>query len=200
MMMAEQARSKRNRDRLVNAAAELFWRSGYDGTSLADIATEANVPVGNVYYYYRSKSVLADAVARLMESETRAALSAINAAHPDPRQRLAALLALFSSSNAARTERGCPIARASRDFRNDAPIAADRVGRILDRIGDWLTEQLQARLAPEQARGRARLWLMTWQGAIVLAHAGNDRVVLDEAIAGLNRQIAELFPRATRRA
>ncbi len=191
--MAEQARSKRNRSRLVNAAAELFWRSGYDGASLADIATEAGVPVGNVYYYFRSKAALADAVARLMESETRAALAEINAAHPGPQQRLAALLALFSSSTAARTERGCPIARASRDFRNDAPLAAERAGRIFDRIGDWLGEQLQAKLPPEQARGRAGQWLMIWQGAIVLAHAGGDKTVLDEAMADLGRQITRIF-------
>ena len=191
--MAEQARSKRNRDRLVNAAAELLWRCGYDRTSLADIATEAGVPIGNVYYYFRSKAALADAVARLMDSETRAALSGINAAHPAPDQRLAALLALFSSSNAARTERGCPIARASRDFRNDAPDAAERAGRIFGRIGDWLAEQLQTKLSSEEARGRARQWLMAWQGAITLAHAGNDRSVLDEAIAELNRQVAVIF-------
>ena len=191
--MAEQARSKRNRNSLVNAAAELFWRSGYDGTSLADIAAEANVPIGNVYYYFRSKAALADAVARLMESETRAALSEINAAHPGPEPRLAALIALFSSSNAARTERGCPIARASRDFGIDAPLAAERAGGIFGRIGDWLAEQLQAKLSPEEARRRARQWLMTWQGAITLAHAGNDRLVLDEAMADLNDQIAALF-------
>jgi AcrR family transcriptional regulator len=191
--MAEQVRSKRNRNRLVNAAAELFWRAGYDGASLADIAAEAGVPIGNVYYYFRSKAALADAVARLMDSETRAALSDINSAHPGPEQRLAALLALFSSSNAARTERGCPIARASRDFRNDAPDAAERAGRILGRIGDWLAEQFQAKLSSEEARGRARQWLMIWQGAITLAHAGNDRSVLDEAMADLNRQIAAIF-------
>lgn len=191
--MAEQARSKRNRNRLVNAAAELFWRCGYDGTSLADIAAEAGVPIGNVYYYFRSKAALADAVAGLMDSETRAALSGINAAHPEPAQRLAALLALFSSSNAARTERGCPIARASRDFRDDAPLAAERAGRIFRRIGDWLAEQLQARLSPEEAHGRARQWLMIWQGAITLAHAGNDQSVLDEAMADLSRRVAALF-------
>jgi AcrR family transcriptional regulator len=191
--MAEQARSKRIRNSLVNAAAELFWRSGYDGASLADIAAEAGVPIGNVYYYFRSKAALADAVARLMEAETRAALSEINAAHPGPEQRLAALLALFSSSNMARTERGCPIARASRDFRNDAPRAAEHAGRIFARIGDWLAEQLQARLPREEANGRARQWLMIWQGAITLAHAGNDRSVLDDAMADLERQIAVIF-------
>ncbi len=191
--MAEQARSKRNRNRLVNAAAELFWRSGYDGTSLADIATEAGIPIGNVYYYFRSKAALADAVARLMDTETRAALSEINAAHPGTQQRLAALIALFSSSNAARAERGCPIARASRDFRNDAPLAAERAGRIFGRIGDWMVEQLQTSLSRIEARGRARQWLMAWQGAITLAHAGNDQSVLDEAMADLNRQITALF-------
>jgi len=191
--MAQQTRSKRNRDRLVNAAAELFWRSGYDGTSLADIAAEAGVPIGNVYYYFRSKAALADAVARLMDSETRAALSEINSAHSRPEQRLAALMALFSSSNAARTARGCPIARASRDFRNDAPGAAERAGRILSRIGDWLAEQLQAKLSRKEAHGRARRWLMIWQGAITLAHAGNDQSVLDEALADLNRQIEVIF-------
>lgn len=191
--MAKQARSKRTHDRLVNAAAELFWRSGYDGTSLAGIAAEANVPIGNVYYYFRSKAALADAVARLMETETRSALAGINAAHPAPKQRLQALIELFSASNPARTEFGCPIARASRDFRNEAPDAAERAGMIFRQIADWLAEQLQARLPPDEAHSTAVQWLAAWQGAIILASAGKDRSVLDAALADVKRQIAALF-------
>ena len=36
------------RSRLVSAAVDLAYRNGYGATSLADIAREAKVPLGNV--------------------------------------------------------------------------------------------------------------------------------------------------------
>jgi len=38
------------RERLVTAAQELVYRQGVARTTLADIASAADVPVGNVYY------------------------------------------------------------------------------------------------------------------------------------------------------
>jgi AcrR family transcriptional regulator len=51
------------RERIVAAAARLFWQRGFFATSIADIAGEADVPPGNMFYYYRSKADLALAVA-----------------------------------------------------------------------------------------------------------------------------------------
>lgn len=47
-----------NRQRIVDAAWQLFWRHGYHATSVADIAKLAGVPKGSVYNYFDSKEAL----------------------------------------------------------------------------------------------------------------------------------------------
>ncbi len=50
------------RTRLVETATKLAYGRGFRETSLADIAEAARVPVGNVYYYFKTKEELAEAV------------------------------------------------------------------------------------------------------------------------------------------
>jgi len=49
------------RTRLVETAMKLAYRDGFRESSLADIAKAAHVPVGNVYYYFKTKEELAAA-------------------------------------------------------------------------------------------------------------------------------------------
>ncbi|GHO86295.1 TetR/AcrR family transcriptional regulator [Dictyobacter formicarum] len=51
--LSEESRSKR--DAILAAARTLFVKKGYEETTIADIAREANIAVGTVYLYFRSK-------------------------------------------------------------------------------------------------------------------------------------------------
>jgi AcrR family transcriptional regulator len=51
----QQARSRRTREKLIDAAIECFERHGFDETTTAMIATEAGVAVGTVYNYFSDK-------------------------------------------------------------------------------------------------------------------------------------------------
>jgi TetR/AcrR family transcriptional repressor of nem operon len=50
------------RDRVVQAAMELFWRKGYGSTSIADILETAQVNSGSLYYFFKGKQELLVAV------------------------------------------------------------------------------------------------------------------------------------------
>ena len=50
------------RTQLIETAMKLAYRNGFRETSLADIAEAAHVPVGNVYYYFKTKEELGEAV------------------------------------------------------------------------------------------------------------------------------------------
>lgn len=50
------------RDRIVQAAMELFWRKGYGSTSIADILDTARVNSGSLYYFFKGKQELLVAV------------------------------------------------------------------------------------------------------------------------------------------
>src|SRR6266436_1961921 len=53
------------RSRLLSAAVELTYQNGFEATSLADIAREAKVPLGNVYYYFKTKDEIGEAIVEL---------------------------------------------------------------------------------------------------------------------------------------
>lgn len=56
------------RVRLVEAADKLFYEQGVNVTTLANIAALADVPLGNVYYYFKSKeSIILAVIARRRE-------------------------------------------------------------------------------------------------------------------------------------
>ena len=48
--------------RILNAAEKLFGQNGFDGTSLRDITTEAQVNLAAVNYHFQTKDSLIDAV------------------------------------------------------------------------------------------------------------------------------------------
>ncbi len=48
----------KNRQRIIDAASRLIVEKGIENTSLADIAREADISKGTLYYYYASKDDL----------------------------------------------------------------------------------------------------------------------------------------------
>ncbi|MEV8320933.1 helix-turn-helix domain-containing protein [Streptomyces sp. NPDC059900] len=61
--MTKQERAVRTRAALIEAAAELFHRDGFEATSLATVTARAKVSNGALYFHFATKADLADAVA-----------------------------------------------------------------------------------------------------------------------------------------
>ncbi|WP_151478270.1 ScbR family autoregulator-binding transcription factor [Streptomyces albicerus] len=60
--MAQQERAVRTRNALIESAAELFSRDGFDVVSLSTISTRAGVSNGALHFHFASKAALAAAV------------------------------------------------------------------------------------------------------------------------------------------
>ena len=60
--MVRQARSEATRQRIVNAAVELFSEVGDQATGLGDIIERAQLTKGALYYHFDSKEALATAI------------------------------------------------------------------------------------------------------------------------------------------
>lgn len=62
--MARQERAEQTRKAILDAAASRFDAVGFLGASLSDILAEAGVTKGALYFHFRSKEELADALIR----------------------------------------------------------------------------------------------------------------------------------------
>lgn len=178
----------RNREALVSAAARLYWQRGFHGASLADIAKAAEIPAGNLYYYFKTKADVAFAVASGFAGDTQDMLDEIAAASPDPRKRLSLLSQRLAASQRARLTHGCPVAAAVREFRADAPLASAKAGDVFTLIAGFVSaESGRTGLRPALALAAGRAAVAEWQGGIVLGHALCDAAILAESARRLAR-------------
>src|SRR5258708_1496393 len=80
------------RERLVAAAIQLLHQQGIEKTTLVDIALAADVPAGNVYYYFKTKDEIIEAVVDAHVQRSKALLASIDQCHRSPRARLKAFV------------------------------------------------------------------------------------------------------------
>ena len=73
------------KNKILDAAEKLFGMNGFEGTSLRDITTEADVNLAAINYHFQSKDSLIDAiVVRLIEPKNKKRLELLAAAGPHP--------------------------------------------------------------------------------------------------------------------
>lgn len=180
------------RDALVQSAAGLFWTNGYGATSLADVAARANVPLGNLYYYFKTKADLALGVANLFVDQTELLIAAVCEAETDSRKRLQLLVERIRATQGERVTYGCPIAAACRDFRIHAPDAAERAAESYSILMGFIAQELARTGArPSVGIARARQVISDWQGGIALAHGLQQSTPLLEAYGRMERVLAQ---------
>lgn len=71
-------RTSGKRERLATAAAQVLHAQGVAQTTLADIAQAAEVPVGNVYYYFKTKDDLVEAAIGAQAENLRGMIAALD--------------------------------------------------------------------------------------------------------------------------
>src|SRR4051794_13291908 len=86
---AEQRPSKR--ERLVTGTRQVIYEQGVEKTTIADTARAADVPVGNVYYYFKTKDELVAAAIGGHAQDLRGVLESLESPRP-PHARLKALV------------------------------------------------------------------------------------------------------------
>ncbi|MBW2288372.1 MAG: TetR/AcrR family transcriptional regulator [Deltaproteobacteria bacterium] len=81
MRTPQQARSRRTRARVLEAAVEVFEECGYDDATTAAIAHRAQVSVGSVYGYFRDKRAILLEI--IQETFARSEMEIIEALAPE---------------------------------------------------------------------------------------------------------------------
>ncbi|QDY77363.1 TetR/AcrR family transcriptional regulator [Streptomyces qinzhouensis] len=167
------ARAADKRRRLTTEAARVLHEQGVERTTLADIARAADVPVGNVYYYFKTKDELILAAL----SEHSAHLDEFTG-HldrlPDPRDRLKALVAAWIDQRAVAARYGCPTGTLAveLDKRADGTLDAE-AGTVIRRLLEWTADQFRALGLPDPDDLAVTL-VSAYQGMSLLTNALRD--------------------------
>ncbi len=168
------------RERLVAAAAQLLHQQGIERTTLADIAKAADVPAGNVYYYFKTKDDVIAAVIETHARQTRTILAAIDAQHRSPKSRLKAFVREFTAQSEMVAQHGCPLgslcSELGKGFRQPGSAAAELMRRPIE----WAEAQFRA-LGRRDAHDLALGLLAAYEGSALLANTLHDPDVLSRA-------------------
>ncbi|MFC8826648.1 TetR/AcrR family transcriptional regulator [Streptomyces sp. NPDC057137] len=170
-------RAADKRRRLTAAAAQVLHEQGVERTTLADIARAADVPLGNVYYYYKTK----DELVRAALSEHSTHLDELTHSLdelPDPRDRLKALIEVWISSRDVAARYGCPTGTLAveLDKRGDGTLDTE-AGAVIQRLVDWTGHQFRA-LGLPAPDDLAITLVAAYQGMSLLANALRDPSIM----------------------
>ena len=183
-------RTSDKRERLIKAAKFLFHKQGFTNTTLADIAEESKVPLGNVYYYFRTKEELGAAVIddRRIEFDSQYQdWSSLG----DPRERLFHFLDQFETHAELVVQNGCPIGSLCQELNKADSSLSDLADGMLENQLEWLTDQF-AELEHNNPRKIALHLVTSLQGGSLLANALQDVRILTEEIQRLRRLISKI--------
>ena len=183
-------RASDKRERLIESATKLFHQAGCKDTSIADIAEDSGVPLGNVYYYFKSKDDLVSAVIEERKEAIKAEAMKWEA-NPDPKQRLLSLLDLQISRKDEIAKYGCPIGSMCQELDKERTPVAHKADGLLSWALEWVTRQFKE-MGHKQADQFGLQLMATLQGCGVIANALKDPKVIELEIARLKAWIKEL--------
>ena len=191
--MANSVTSERpgKRDRLVAGAGETIYRQGVEATTIADIAEAADVPVGNVYYYFKTKDELVAATIDGYAQEDHELLSSIEQQHRTPRARLKGLVRLLLSQSDRVALHGCPRGSLCSELEKQDNDLARACRELMRTPLDWVEQQFKV-MGRSDARDLAFALLASYQGIALLTNTFRDPALMAREGRRLERWIDSL--------
>jgi TetR/AcrR family transcriptional repressor of nem operon len=164
-----------HRDDIISAGLKVMFRSGYNGSSVRDIVSEAGVPQGSFTNHFRSKEGFAEAVLNHYFAYVQGLVrEAMDDRSLTPRMRLRRYLDIITTKlQADHWMRGCLIGDLSLEAPGQSEVLRARLAAIYE---EWRAP-FAACIAEAQTAGEiaaafepidlAEFLLASWQGAML---------------------------------
>ncbi|OBA38223.1 transcriptional regulator [Gordonia sp. 852002-51296_SCH5728562-b] len=173
------------RARIVAAADRLFYESGFENTSFADIADVVSISRGNFYHHFRTKDDLLHAVLDKRAADTRRMLAGWEAESDDPRRRLELFIEIVQRNRGDIERFGCPVGGLVVELAKLNHGAAPAATALLTAFADWLTLQFAAAGCGRRAKGNAIHLLAFSQGIAVLSAGFAEQGFVDREVSDI---------------
>lgn len=163
------------RIRLIEAAMILIHQQSFNLTTLADIAHKADVPLGNVYYYFKKKEDIGEAVIEKL-AVTLGEMLKIWDEISQPIDRLKAFLKdSIVNENLEQVARyGCSIGGLCQELSKQSGPLADRAAKLLHDMLQWAQAQFNSMGCGTESANFALTLISGVQGAYLLTHTFKD--------------------------
>jgi AcrR family transcriptional regulator len=158
------------RQRILDAAAELFYRDGINATGVERLAAESSVSKRTLYQHFPSKTAVVEEYLRGMDRRVADTVMQSDDTQP-ARQRL--LTAFDGHGAPGETFRGCPFHNAAVEAAGSMPEVQDIVRTSKLGFADWLTG-LARQAGAADPRQLGNQLAVLYEGAGALATSLDD--------------------------
>jgi TetR/AcrR family transcriptional regulator, transcriptional repressor for nem operon len=186
--------------RVLHKALELFWRKGYEATSLADLMAATRLSKSSLYAAFGGKRDLFLAAFDAYRAERTVGLHRILASGP-AREGIATFFRdIIATGNKSRSPYGCMSTNQAVELAPHDSAVRDRITADFQTIEDAFARtiergQAEGSVAPaKDARSIARLFVVAFPGFQVMIRAGADPARLEAALQGLLSLLDEAAP------
>jgi AcrR family transcriptional regulator len=179
------------RERLVGAAADLLYRQGVEKTTLADIAQAADVPLGNIYYYFKTKDAIVDAVVDAHVRGIEETIASLDRRYHSPKGRLKALIRSLADQHDVIAQFGCPHGTLCSELEKKGRGDDHAAARLVETPIAWVQEQFRS-MGRHDARALAVEFIASYQGTAMLTQALREPALLSREGRRLERWIDSL--------
>jgi AcrR family transcriptional regulator len=188
------------RDRIVQAATELFYAHGYAGTGMAEILKKAKANSGSFYFFFTSKEDLLMAVLDWYQANLGPVLlEPVFKQSKDPIKRIFLLLEKYRQNVVAtQFAFGCPLGRLALEIEPDRRAVHDKIAANFTgwsrAVQELLRQAQQEGHLPRNcdARQLSRFVLTVMEGGVMQARSYQCIEPFDDCILQLNAYFMEL--------
>src|ERR1700692_3968200 len=161
------------RARLIETTMKLAYKHGFRETSLTHIAKAARVPIGNVYYYFKTKDELGEAVVERRVAEFRAFRDGMDRLS-SPKERLFAFVESIHRNREQLAREGCPLGGLCTELHKESGALAKKSAVLFTEPMRWLEEQFRALGHEKTSRELAVHFFSAFQGMAAGARGGDQ--------------------------
>ena len=199
-------RETKTRETLIEAARILFWKQGYEATSMAQVLEASKCGSGSLYYFFRSKEELLLGVLEWYKGNLQKMVVEPVFSHiSDPVERIFGILEGYRQQLLhTEFEHGCPVGSLALEVSNSHPNARVLLAENFTAWCKVIEECLSAikdRLpADADLKQMSQFILTTMEGAVMLARTYRSLEPYEAAVGQLRKYLENLTLANERRA
>jgi TetR/AcrR family transcriptional regulator, transcriptional repressor for nem operon len=183
-------RTSDKREKLVESAGKLFHQVGFNQTSIADIAEDSGVPLGNVHYYFKTK---ADLISEVLDHRKESLTSWYEELEKisNPKSRLIKMMEDMEGMKQKLAKYGCPVGSLCQELDKERMPISKQADGLIKLQQKWITEQF-SQMGKKDAEELGLQVITSLHGTALVANALKDPKVIDCEIDRLKSWIRKL--------
>ncbi len=178
------------RNHLIDAVKKLIYQQGFNITTLSDIANEADVPLGNIYYYFKTKADIGEAVLNSIAVEQQIFFEHLNK-ESSPKTRLHYFLEHTKQDHKLIMLQGCRIGTLCQEFAREGGVLHKLAAKLMMDALLWVEAQFYTLGFVEEASDLSLDLMYRLQGTFLLAYAFKNSNLITRQITLLQDFVRE---------